>query len=458
MSSAESLARSLVHGAVGPERLPPEIVDLLTLALRRGATDILLAVDRAPSFRVSATLIPVEELTPPGPDAIARFAHTLLGERGIAELEQQQDHDFAFEVTGLARFRGSFYYQRSGLALALRLLPASIPSLDELGLPSVVAQLASLPRGLILVTGPTGSGKSTALAAIVDLINVTHAKHIMTIEDPVEFVHADKLSRVEQREVGRDTPSFSRALRGVFRQSPDVVLVGEMRDAETIQTVLSLAETGHFTLASLHTISCANTIHRIIDVFPEDRQLQIRAQLALSLEAVVSLALLAAASCALGRGRSLGLRQQRRGAAGNPRPGCRRCVGGAVRAGLREAADVRRGDRMEGRARVPGPGVPVAAAGGCDFPAGQPVAVPAKRCGRDAEGRGGAPAGAARHDDVGRGRDAGRGRSFLGTHRKACEGDVDISVGLAPLLRRRSPRRRDRRRPENARLSQQEVS
>ena len=292
MSSAESIARSLAHGTVGPERLPPEIVDLLTLALRRGATDILLAVDRAPSLRVSATLVPVEELTPPGPDAIARLAHTLLGERGIAGLEQDRDRDFAFEVTGLARFRGSFYYQRGGLALALRVLPASIPSLDELGLPSVVAQLASLPRGLILVTGPTGSGKSTALAALVDLINVTHAKHVMTIEDPVEFVHADKLSRVEQREVGRDTPSFSRALRGVFRQSPDVVLVGEMRDAETIQTVLSLAETGHFTLASLHTISCANTIHRIIDVFPEDRQLQIRAQLALSLEAVVSLALL----------------------------------------------------------------------------------------------------------------------------------------------------------------------
>ena len=279
-------------GVVGPERLPREVVDLLTLALRRGATDILLAVDRPPSVRLSAALTSVEELTPPDPDAIARLAHTLLGEGGIAELERHRDRDFAFEVTGLARFRGSFYYQRGGLALALRLLPASIPSLEELGLPPVVAQLASLPRGLILVTGPTGSGKSTALAAIIDLINVTHAKHIMTIEDPVESVHADKLSRVEQREVGRDTPSFSRALRSVFRQSPDVVLVGEMRDVETIQTVLSLAETGHFTLATLHTSSCANTIHRIIDVFPEDRQLQIRAQLALSLEAVVSLALL----------------------------------------------------------------------------------------------------------------------------------------------------------------------
>src|SRR5438132_1716524 len=294
MSNAESIVRSQLSapGAVGPERLPAEVVALLTLALRRGATDILVAVERPPSFRVSSTLTPVEELTPPGSEAIVRVAHPLLGEGGTVELERHRDRDFAFEVTGLARFRGSFYYQRGGLALALRVLPASIPSLDELGLPSVVAQLASLPRGLILVTGPTGSGKSTALAAIVDLINVTHAKHIMTIEDPVEFVHADKLSRVEQREVGRDTPSFSRALRGVFRQSPDVVLVGEMRDAETIQTVLSLAETGHFTLASLHTISCANTIHRIIDVFPEDRQLQIRAQLALSLEAVVSLALL----------------------------------------------------------------------------------------------------------------------------------------------------------------------
>src|SRR2546426_963139 len=294
MSNAESSAssQSSAPAVVGRGRFPREVVELLTLALRRGATDVLLAVDRPPSLRVAATLTPVEELTRPGRDAIARLAHTLLGEGGTAELERHRDRDFAFEVTGLARFRGSFYYQRGGLALALRVLPASIPSLEELGLPSVVAQLASLPRGLILITGPTGSGKSTALAAIIGLINLTHAKHIVTIEDPVEFVHADKLSRVEQREVGRDTPSFSRALRSVFRQSPDVVLVGEMRDLETIQTVLSLAETGHFTLASLHTNSCASTIHRIIDVFPEERQVQIRAQLALSLEAVVSLALL----------------------------------------------------------------------------------------------------------------------------------------------------------------------
>src|SRR5881409_2417098 len=294
MNNAERIASTQFSalGVVGPEQLPLEVVDLLKLALRRGATDVLLAVDRPPSFRVSATLTPAEELPPPGPDAIVLVAHTLLGEGGIAELEQHRDRDFAFEVTGLARFRGSFYYQRGGLALALRVLPASIPSLEELGLPSVVARLASLPRGLILVTGPTGSGKSTALAAIIGLINLTHAKHIVTIEDPVEFVHADKLSRVEQREVGRDTRSFSRALRSVFRQSPDVVLVGEMRDVETIQTVLSLAETGHFTLATLHTSSCANTIHRIIDVFAEDRQQQVRAQLALSLEAVLSLALL----------------------------------------------------------------------------------------------------------------------------------------------------------------------
>src|SRR5437899_12877306 len=154
MSNAEHIASSRFSalGVVGPERLPPEVVELLTLALRRGATDILLAVDRAPSLRVSATLTPVEELTPPGPDAIVRLAHTLLGERGIAELEQRQDRDFAFEVAGLARFRGSFYYQRGGLALGLRCLPAPIPSLDELGLPSAVAQLGSLQRRLRLRT------------------------------------------------------------------------------------------------------------------------------------------------------------------------------------------------------------------------------------------------------------------------------------------------------------------
>ncbi|TMF31930.1 MAG: hypothetical protein E6I30_11330, partial [Chloroflexi bacterium] len=165
MSNAESSAtsQSSAPAVVGPDRLPRDVVELLTLALRRGATDILLAVDRPPSFRVASTLTPVEELTPPGSEAIMRLAHTLLGEGGIAELQRHRDHDFAFEVTGLARFRGSFYYHRGGLALALRVLPASIPSLEELGLPSVVAQLASLLRGLILVTGPTGSGKSTAL-------------------------------------------------------------------------------------------------------------------------------------------------------------------------------------------------------------------------------------------------------------------------------------------------------
>jgi twitching motility protein PilT len=293
MSKADrDAAQFAALGVVGPERLAPEIVELLTLALRRGATDILLAVDRPPSFRISATLAGVDQVTPPAAEAIVALAHTLLGDNGLAELERHRDRDFAFEVTGLARFRGSFYYQRGGLALALRVLPSSIPSLEDLGLPPVVATLAALPRGLVLITGPTGSGKSTALAAIIDVINNTQSKHIVTIEDPVEFVHVDKLSRVEQREVGRDTPSFGRALRSVFRQSPDVVLVGEMRDVETIQTVLSLAETGHFTLASVHTSSCANTIHRIIDVFPDERQLQIRAQLSLSLEAVISLALL----------------------------------------------------------------------------------------------------------------------------------------------------------------------
>jgi twitching motility protein PilT len=294
MSDVERIARPYftTRRTVGSERLPSDVLELLTLALRRGATDVLLAVDRPPSFRVSARLSPVEEVPPPGVETIVRLAESLLGEQGLAELERHRDRDFAFEVTGLARFRGSFYYQRGGLALAIRVLPASIQSPDELGLPSAVSRLAALPRGLILVTGPTGSGKSTTLAAIIEVINRTHAKHIVTIEDPVEFVHEDKLSRIEQREVGRDTPTFARALRGVFRQSPDVVMVGEVRDVETIQTVLSLAETGHLTLATLHTSSCAKTIHRIIDVFPEKTQLQIRAQLALSLEGVLSLALL----------------------------------------------------------------------------------------------------------------------------------------------------------------------
>jgi twitching motility protein PilT len=260
--------------------------------VKAGATDLLVQAGTRPSLRVSGLLQPMDGELPVTPEESRALAWALLTESQRAQLEAQQDFDFSFGVAGLARFRCSIYVQRGTLSLAFRALPVVVPSLDSLGLPSVVAELAALPHGLVLVTGPTGSGKSTTLAAMIDLINRTSPKHIVTIEDPIEFLHRDDKAVVEQREIGTDTPSFARALRGIVRQNPDVILVGEMRDRETIQTVLTLAETGHLTLATLHTNSCANTVHRLVDAFPADHQQQIRAQLGLSLEGVVTQALL----------------------------------------------------------------------------------------------------------------------------------------------------------------------
>jgi twitching motility protein PilT len=268
--------------------LPGRMAALLDTIVKKGATDLLLSAGSAPIVRLSGYLEPVADEALLSGEETYDIAVRLMGAEHVPQFDAHQDFDFSFEVAGLARFRCSVYVQRATVSLALRALPVTIPSLEHLGLPPAVGELALAPRGLVIVTGPTGSGKSTTMAAMIDLVNETTSKHIVTIEDPIEFLHGSKRGLVEQREVGSDTPSFQRALRGVFRQNPDVILVGEMRDAETIKTVLTLAETGHLTLATLHTNSCANTLHRIIDAFPSDEQLQIRAQLGLSLEGVVT--------------------------------------------------------------------------------------------------------------------------------------------------------------------------
>jgi twitching motility protein PilT len=254
----------------------------------QGGSDLLLSGDSPPRIRVNGKLRPVEgapSLTGEQIDAIAR---PLLTPSQLAVFEDQMDVDFSFSYLDRARIRGSIFTQRGQTALALRLIPSKIPSYEELGLPFAANMIANLPRGFVLVTGPTGSGKSTTLASIVDRINMTRACHILTIEDPVEYVHNHKMSAVSQREVGLDSPSFDRALRSALREDPDVLLIGEMRDIDSIQIALTMAETGHLVFATLHTNDAPQAIDRIIDVFPAWRQEQTRVQLAASLSAIVA--------------------------------------------------------------------------------------------------------------------------------------------------------------------------
>ena len=260
---------------------------LQTLWDHKGS-DLLLSGNSAPRIRVSGKLRPVEGariLSGPEIDALVQ---PLLNPSQRATLETEQDVDFAFSWEDRARLRGSAFTQRGETALALRMIPSRIPSFTELQLPPIAEYLANLPRGFVLVTGPTGSGKSTTLASIIDRINETRACHILTIEDPVEYVHNHKLSAVSQREVGLDSPSFDRALRSALREDPDVLLVGEMRDIESIQIALTMAETGHLVFATLHTNDAPQAIDRIIDVFPAWRQDQTKVQLSASLAAIVA--------------------------------------------------------------------------------------------------------------------------------------------------------------------------
>jgi twitching motility protein PilT len=260
--------------------------DLLKTMIEKGASDLHLTTGVPPVLRLHGRLLPMET-SPLAPAETKGLAYSILTDAQKHKFEEEKELDFSFGVKGLSRFRANVFLQRGAVAVAIRTIPYSILSFQELGLPKIVADLCEKPKGLILVTGPTGSGKSTTLASMINKINTEHQEHIVTIEDPIEYVHSHKKCVVNQREMNSDTYSFKAALKSVLRQDPDKVLIGEMRDLETIEAALVIAETGHLTLATLHTNSAVQTINRIIDVFPPHQQPQIRAQLSFVLEGVL---------------------------------------------------------------------------------------------------------------------------------------------------------------------------
>jgi twitching motility protein PilT len=264
------------------------IDDLLQQLWEVRATDLLLTEGAPPLCRVDGQMAPLAGRTPLRGADTDRLILGCLDEAAAAELKAERELDFAFAWGDDVRFRANAFYQRGSLALSLRVLPMRIPTMAELGMPEQVEQFLTRGQGLVLVTGPTGSGKSTSLAAMLDWINEHRACHIVTIEDPMEFVHRHKRSAINQREVGGDTRSFERALRSVLREDPDVLLVGEMRDQESIQTTLTIAETGHLVFATMHTNDTSTALDRVVDVFPTDRQDQIRVQLAATLLGVIA--------------------------------------------------------------------------------------------------------------------------------------------------------------------------
>ncbi len=268
-----------------------ELVDILVEVLDLGASDLHLAVGMPPAVRVNGKLEPLDypRLMP---NDTRELIYSILTQDQRQRLETDWEIDFSYSVPARARFRVNAFFQRNSLGAAFRLIPVNILTVEDLGLPKALHQFAQKPRGFILITGPTGSGKSTTLAALIDEINETREEHIMTIEDPIEFLHHHKKCIVNQREVGTDTKSFNRALKSVLRQDPDVILVGEMRDLETIQTALTAAETGHLVFATLHTQDAPQTIDRMIDVFPPHQQEQIRVQIAATIQGIVTQQLL----------------------------------------------------------------------------------------------------------------------------------------------------------------------
>jgi twitching motility protein PilT len=259
----------------------------LRYMLKIGASDLHVTTGAPPMVRLDGGLTPVPDMPRLTPDSLQRSLYSILTQKQRETFEEHLELDFSYALIGEARFRVNLYQQRDSLGAAFRVIPYEIMSLDALGVPPTVANLAGKPRGLVLVTGPTGSGKSTTLASLIDLVNRNRASHIMTVEDPIEFLHRHKKSLINQREVGTDTHSFASALKHVLRQDPDVILVGEMRDLETISVALTAAETGHLVFATLHTQDAAQTIDRIIDVFPSSQQAQVRTQLATAIQGVV---------------------------------------------------------------------------------------------------------------------------------------------------------------------------
>lgn len=258
------------------------IEELLEKLVADGGSDLHISANLPPAARIDGKLRRYD-YPPLSPDDVETLLFPMLSNEQRRTLEQNWELDFSYGIEGLSRFRVNFYKDKGNYAAAFRTITSIVPSFDKLGLPDIVRKTADKPRGLILVTGPTGSGKSTTLAAMIDYINTNRAEHILTIEDPIEFVHTSKQSIIHQRELGMDTRSFANALKSALREDPDIILVGEMRDHETIALALTAAETGHLVFGTLHTSSAAQTIDRIIDVFPEGQQQQIRVQLANSL-------------------------------------------------------------------------------------------------------------------------------------------------------------------------------
>jgi twitching motility protein PilT len=261
----------------------------LRYVVEREGSDLHVKVPSPPMARIHGDLRAVEGAEPLSPeDTEAALEHVLKAEHLREEFDRDGEADFSYEIEGLSRFRVNAFRQRGHVSIAMRVIPYQVRTIDDLGLPEVVRTLAEQPRGIILLTGTTGSGKSTTLAAMIEHINSTRARHILTLEDPIEYLHRDKLSIIQQREVGHDTQSFGRAMRRVLRQDPDVILIGEMRDEETVRTALSAAETGHLVLSTLHTLDATETINRIIDFFPPHLQQQARVMLASTLRGAIS--------------------------------------------------------------------------------------------------------------------------------------------------------------------------
>ncbi len=268
------------------------VPELLEVVLERGASDLHITAGTQPTIRLHGDLVRLDEYPILTPRGLQGMIYAILPQRHREHLEQELELDMSYALPNKARFRVNVYWQRDSLGAAFRLIPYEIKNTDELMLPEVVKELARYPRGFIVVTGPTGSGKSTSLAAMIDQVNKERACHIMTVEDPIEFLHRHQTAMVNQREVGADTHGFQQALKHVLRQDPDVILVGEMRDLETVQTALTAAETGHLVFATLHTQDAPQTIDRIIDVFPSHQQQQIRVMLSTTLQGVMTQQLL----------------------------------------------------------------------------------------------------------------------------------------------------------------------
>jgi twitching motility protein PilT len=300
VDAVQMLGRAVAPGEFGEDRAS---LDTMLMALIEAqGSDLHLTVGAPPSIRVHGLLGPLPEYEPLEPADTEMLIRAAVNDEQWAKFEHEHELDFAYSIAGVSRFRVNLYLQRGSCGAAFRAIPHHIKTLDELGVPASVARFAHLHRGLVLVTGPTGSGKTTTLASLLDLANRTRSAHIVTIEDPIEFLHPHKRCLVNQREVGADTNTFSTALKHALRQDPDIILVGELRDLETTATALTAAETGHLVLATLHTQSAAQTIDRVIDIYPPHQQQQIRAQLSMVIQGIVTQSLCPRAD---GKGRTI---------------------------------------------------------------------------------------------------------------------------------------------------------